>query len=63
MALLQAPGNRPLCTVHSSRRSRYGIMASHPILVISPGILLDPTDLFFLIVLKSMVNGFAELIR
>ena len=69
MALLQSPGSVPLFIVNSSRRARYGIMASPPILITSPGMLSGPTDLFlpialilFLIVLISMVNGFAELI-
>ena len=69
MGLLQSPGNVPLFTVISSRRARYGIMDSPPILIISPGMLSGPTVLFLpialillLIVLISIVNGFDELI-
>ena len=64
MALFQSPGSVPLFIVMSSRRARYGIMASPPSLRISPETRSGPTDLFFaiallllLIVLTSVVNG------
>ena len=64
MAFFQSSGNIPLFIVTSSKRARYGIMASPPILSVSPGMPPGPTDLCFpiyfvhlQIVLMLMVNG------
>jgi hypothetical protein len=64
MAFFQSPGIVPLLIDMSSNRARYGIMASAPILSMSPGMSSGPTYLFlliianrFLIMLILMVKG------